>query len=124
MAYRLKYIQTLPKVGSLCPECGIDIIRKSQYSNNRVYCRTCKIVWEQQKASSKFLSLATKDDIENIRKEIGLLREQMTFYKDLTKQLLDALQKFEGNVYLLTKIPPEEDKLKDITLAEEEEKEK
>jgi hypothetical protein len=68
--------------------------------------------------------LATKEDIEEIKKEIGFLKEQMEFYKDLTKQLLDALKKFEGNVYLLTKLPSEEEKKEEIPVVEEEKSKK
>jgi len=109
--YQVKYSQVLPPVGGLCPECQKDTIRQSRFKSGGVYCKTCKIIWKlQPKQLSKLFNLATKEDIAEIKKEIGFLREQMEFYKDLTKQLLDALKKFEGNVYLLTKLPSEEKK--------------
>jgi predicted amidophosphoribosyltransferase len=123
--YLIKYSQVLPPVGGLCPECQKDTIRQSRFKSGGVYCRTCKIIWKlQPKQPSKLFNLATKEDIEEIKKEIGFLKEQMEFYKDLTKQLLDALKKFEGNVYLLTKLPSEEEKKEEIPVVEEEKSKK
>lgn len=109
MPYQIKYVQQLPS--GICPECSINPLKPSKFGKDAVYCSRCKIAWKISSSQpKKILNLATKADIEEIKKEIRFLAEQVNFFKDLTKQLIETLKRFENEDRVVFYPPTKEEK--------------